>query len=103
MLLASGKGTYEPLNVNTLDTETAARICRQVLQATHAEGWQMGSTRVFLRAGQLALLEVSICRKVIKYNFSIQHVVVSMSGSVCVPMKEFQLQNRSAHRKTICI
>ena len=42
-----------------LSTEDAAAICRRILQATKAEGWQLGKSRVFLRAGQLALLEVS--------------------------------------------
>ena len=58
MLLASGKGSYQPLNMD-LSTEDAAAICRRILQATKAEGWQLGKSRVFLRAGQLALLEVS--------------------------------------------
>lgn len=57
MLLASGKGAYQPLDMN-LSNEDAAEICRRVLQATKAEGWQLGKSRVFLRAGQLALLEV---------------------------------------------
>lgn len=45
--------------MKALEEEEAAKICRQILQATKAEGWQLGKTRVFLRAGQLALLEVS--------------------------------------------
>lgn len=59
MLLASGKGTYQPLDMNSLSDTKAAEISRKILQATKADGWQMGKTRVFLRAGQLALLEVS--------------------------------------------
>lgn len=58
MLLASGKGTYQPLDMNTLNEQEASDICRRILQATKAEGWQLGKSRVFLRAGQLALLEV---------------------------------------------
>ena len=39
----------------------AADISRKVLQAVKIMGWQMGKTRVFLRAGQLAQLEVQTC------------------------------------------
>lgn len=58
MLLAAGKGSYQPLDAASLSDEEAAAVCRRVLQATKAQGWQIGKTRVFLRAGQLALLEV---------------------------------------------
>ena len=58
MLLTSGKGAYQPLDMN-LSNEDAADLCRRILQATKAQGWQLGRSRVFLRAGQLALLEVS--------------------------------------------
>ena len=57
MLLTSGKGAYQPLDM-ALSDEAAADICRRVLLATKAEGWQLGKSRVFLRSGQLALLEV---------------------------------------------
>lgn len=57
MLLTSGKGAYQPLDMN-LSNEDAADLCRRILQATKAEAWQLGRSRVFLRAGQLALLEV---------------------------------------------
>ena len=60
MLLASGKGTYQPLDMDALSPEQASEISRKILQATKAEGWQLGNTRVFLRAGQLALLEVNV-------------------------------------------
>jgi hypothetical protein len=36
-----------------------ADLCRRVLFAAQLEGWQLGKSRVFLRAGQLAQLEVS--------------------------------------------
>ena len=42
-----------------MQEEEAADISRKVLQAVKIMGWQMGKTRVFLRAGQLAQLEVS--------------------------------------------
>lgn len=58
MLLATGKGAYQPLDMNSLSEGQAAEISRRILQATKSDGWQMGKTRVFLRAGQLALLEV---------------------------------------------
>lgn len=35
-----------------------ADVCRRVLFASQLEGWQLGRSRVFLRAGQLAQLEV---------------------------------------------
>jgi hypothetical protein len=35
-----------------------AIVVRRILFSFGLEGWQMGKTRVFLRAGQLALLEV---------------------------------------------
>ena len=58
ILLASGRGAYRHLNPETLQEEEAADISRKVLQAVKVMGWQMGKTRVFLRAGQLAQLEV---------------------------------------------
>lgn len=58
ILLASGKGAYRHLDPETLRDEEAADISRKVLQAVKIIGWQMGKTRVFLRAGQLAQLEV---------------------------------------------
>ena len=41
-----------------LDEAGAAELSRRILQAVKLQGWQLGKTRVFLRAGQLALLEV---------------------------------------------
>lgn len=58
ILLASGRGAYRHLDPETLQIEEAADISRKVLQAVKIIGWQMGKTRVFLRAGQLAQLEV---------------------------------------------
>ena len=58
ILLASGRGAYRHLNPETLQEDEAADISRKVLQAVKVMGWQMGETRVFLRAGQLAQLEV---------------------------------------------
>ena len=55
MLLTSGKGAYQPLDMN-LSNEDAAGLCRRILQATKAQGWQLGRSRVFLRAGQLAFV-----------------------------------------------
>ncbi|DBB00655.1 hypothetical protein WJX82_006589 [Trebouxia sp. C0006] len=57
ILLASGRGAYRHLNPETLQEDEAADISRKVLQAVKVMGWQMGETRVFLRAGQLAQLE----------------------------------------------
>lgn len=35
-----------------------ADVSRRILFASQLEGWQLGRSRVFLRAGQLAQLEV---------------------------------------------
>ncbi len=58
ILLAAGKGTYKPLDPQSLTDELAADVSRRVLLAVRLKGWQIGKTRVFLRAGQLAQLEV---------------------------------------------
>lgn len=58
VLLATGKGTYKPLDMDTLDDATAMELSRRILQIVRLQGWQIGKTRVFLRAGQLAQLEV---------------------------------------------
>ena len=57
ILLALGRGTYKPVDVGTLDQREAAELARRILQAAKLEGWQIGKSRVFLRAGQLAALE----------------------------------------------
>ncbi|KAL3147636.1 hypothetical protein ABBQ38_014686 [Trebouxia sp. C0009 RCD-2024] len=57
ILLASGRGAYRHLDPETLQDDEAADISRKVLQAVKIMGWQLGKTRVFLRAGQLAQLE----------------------------------------------
>ena len=41
-----------------LTDKAAGQICREVLVVSGLEGWQIGKTRVFLRAGQLANIEV---------------------------------------------
>lgn len=43
-------------------------MCREVLTLAGLQGWQIGKTRVFLRAGQLAALEV-ICMSLNVYGF----------------------------------
>ena len=58
MLLAVGKGMYRPLDMDALDEEAAAHLSKQILQVSGLQGWQLGRTRIFLRAGQLAQLEV---------------------------------------------
>jgi len=63
ILVADGRGRYEPLDVEALDDAAAADAARAVLTCPAAnaggvlDGWQLGRTRVFLRAGQLAALE----------------------------------------------
>ena len=58
ILLARGKGTYNPIDPSELADEEAADLSRRILQAVRLEGWQIGKSRVFLRAGQLAQMEV---------------------------------------------
>ena len=40
--------------------QEAGEVCREVLTLSGLSGWQIGKTRAFLRAGQLAALEVRI-------------------------------------------
>lgn len=78
ILLASGRGAYRHLDPETLQEGEAADISRKVLQAVKIMGWQMGKTRVFLRAGQLAQLEVGTrlasCVSCYRYPFTM-HVL----------------------------
>ena len=60
VLLAVGKGEYKPLDMDTLEESTACELSRRILQVVRLQGWQIGKTRVFLRAGQLAQLEVCV-------------------------------------------
>ena len=62
ILLARGKGTYNPIDASELADEQAADLSRRILQAVRLDGWQIGKSRVFLRAGQLAQMEVSLRR-----------------------------------------
>jgi len=39
-------------------TQKVAEVVRAILGQARLQGWQIGTTRVFLRAGQLAALEV---------------------------------------------
>ena len=48
----------QPQDVEYLDNETAGELCTRILRRTDLDGWQIGKTRVFLRAGQLAQIEV---------------------------------------------
>ena len=44
--------------MDALDEEAAAGLTKRILVASGLQGWQLGRTRIFLRAGQLAQLEV---------------------------------------------
>jgi hypothetical protein len=88
ILLASGRGAYRHLNPETLQEEEAADISRKVLQAVKVMGWQMGKTRVFLRAGQLAQLEVRRLHSVTLPCLS----AGSLCYSVCWRAGKFVLQ-----------
>ena len=43
--------------LDAMDDKEAASVARSLLTGAQMEGWQLGATRVFLRAGQLAVLE----------------------------------------------
>ena len=58
VLLAVGKGEYAPLDMQALDDDTAAQLSKRILIVSGLKGWQLGKSRIFLRAGQLAQLEV---------------------------------------------
>jgi myosin heavy subunit len=45
--------------MDSLDDATAMELSKKILQICRLQGWQIGKTRVFLRAGQLAQLEVT--------------------------------------------
>ncbi len=45
-------------NVARHAPQEAGEVCREVLTLSGLSGWQIGKTRAFLRAGQLAALEV---------------------------------------------
>jgi myosin heavy subunit len=45
--------------VSPRNTLQVADLSRRILYASQLDGWQLGKSRVFLRAGQLAQLEVS--------------------------------------------
>eukprot|EP01025_Chloroclados_australasicus_P030601 TRINITY_DN3073_c0_g1_i4.p1 TRINITY_DN3073_c0_g1~~TRINITY_DN3073_c0_g1_i4.p1 ORF type:complete len:680 (-),score=85.30 TRINITY_DN3073_c0_g1_i4:1976-3991(-) len=47
------KGT----NARAFDVEVCKKVCAQIMETAKLEGWQLGKTKVFLRSGQLALLE----------------------------------------------
>lgn len=80
ILLAAGKGSYQPLDPNSLTEELAADVSRRVLQAVRLKGWQIGKTRVFLRAGQLAQLEVGcLCR-----HNQLSHCICTLYPCACV-------------------
>jgi len=41
-----------------ISNEDVRQLCRELLQGLGIDGWQIGKERVFLRAGQLAHVEV---------------------------------------------
>ncbi|KAK9796643.1 hypothetical protein WJX73_007169 [Symbiochloris irregularis] len=72
VLLAVGKGMYKALDMDTLDEARASELSRQILQVVRLHGWQIGKTRVFLRAGQLAQLEGARGRRLTESALYIQ-------------------------------
>jgi myosin heavy subunit len=51
-----------------------AEVSRRILFSSQLDGWQLGKSRVFLRAGQLAQLEVR--RQHLCVAGRLQHLVV---------------------------
>lgn len=72
ILLAGGRGGYAPVDARALEDSAAAELARRVLQAARLGGWQIGKTRVFLRAGQLAQLEGARGRRLTLSAITIQ-------------------------------
>ena len=61
-----------PLPLLTWRSLQAADVARRILFASQLEGWQLGSSRVFLRAGQLAALEGARGRRLSAHALKIQ-------------------------------
>ncbi|KAK9842297.1 hypothetical protein WJX81_005127 [Elliptochloris bilobata] len=72
ILMAGAHGGYTPVDAAALDDGAAAELARRVLQAARLGGWQIGKTRVFLRAGQLAQLEGARGRRLTASAVTIQ-------------------------------
>jgi hypothetical protein len=72
ILSAGGRGGYAPVDADALDDAGAAELARRLLQAARLAGWQIGKTRVFLRAGQLAQLEGARGRRLTASAVAIQ-------------------------------
>eukprot|EP01025_Chloroclados_australasicus_P040985 TRINITY_DN4316_c0_g2_i1.p1 TRINITY_DN4316_c0_g2~~TRINITY_DN4316_c0_g2_i1.p1 ORF type:complete len:1132 (-),score=113.18 TRINITY_DN4316_c0_g2_i1:883-4278(-) len=65
---------YRDVDPRNMDLLTARRVCESVLENSNLSGWQMGYTKVFLRSGQLAVLEGDRGRILNKYARKIQAV-----------------------------
>ncbi|EIE22795.1 hypothetical protein COCSUDRAFT_47698 [Coccomyxa subellipsoidea C-169] len=72
ILVANGRGAYHPMDVENMDQAQAGECVRKILQAARVDGWQIGKTRVFLRAGQLAQLEGARGRRLTASALTIQ-------------------------------
>ncbi|BDA45618.1 Myosin-17 [Coccomyxa sp. Obi] len=72
ILVANGRGAYHPIDVESMDQVQAGEYVRKILQAARVDGWQIGKTRVFLRAGQLAQLEGARGRRLTASALTIQ-------------------------------
>lgn len=55
-----------------LDDERVTEVIRGILRQSGLQGWQIGVTRVFLRAGQLAVLEVARSHRVAELVTKVQ-------------------------------
>lgn len=56
--VSSCQPTNQLTSTPLLLPKQVADVARRILFASQLDGWQLGNSRVFLRAGQLAQLEV---------------------------------------------
>ena len=62
LLIADGR--YQPRDWEEEEEAAVVEVCKRALQCVKLQGWQLGKSRVFLRAGQLAQLEGARGRRV---------------------------------------
>eukprot|EP01025_Chloroclados_australasicus_P040986 TRINITY_DN4316_c0_g2_i3.p1 TRINITY_DN4316_c0_g2~~TRINITY_DN4316_c0_g2_i3.p1 ORF type:complete len:1103 (-),score=96.76 TRINITY_DN4316_c0_g2_i3:1692-5000(-) len=63
---------YKNVDPRTLEEKFARKVCETILDNAKLQGWQMGYTKVFLRSGQLAVLEGEKGRVLNRYARTIQ-------------------------------
>eukprot|EP01023_Acetabularia_acetabulum_P012483 TRINITY_DN15844_c0_g1_i1.p1 TRINITY_DN15844_c0_g1~~TRINITY_DN15844_c0_g1_i1.p1 ORF type:complete len:843 (-),score=133.29 TRINITY_DN15844_c0_g1_i1:564-3092(-) len=63
---------FRKIDPRSMNQEVARKVCESVLEKSGLKGWQMGFTKVFLRSGQLAVLEGERGRVLNKFARKIQ-------------------------------